>query len=281
MAAATNKSHRAEVPPPLFNPQTALKLVQQLWDWDHALQMFHFPVSEVDVPGYSKVIQTPIDLSTIKRRIEASTSIQAASSSSVQQQSNVKPYTTLDEVVEDIYLMTENALIFNEKGSVWFKHAKQLKKILPSMLKKLGIIFDAKNKDEDEGDDGVYLPTQKAKDSEKSLLKEEKRNKENVGSVLKSMEEDLDIPIDVLRAKYQQQQQKVGGASPSGSKNQGSAATTQQKVEKPANDDAHSSLSSSITTSSSSQSSSSGSGSSSSRSSSEESSCVESDDEQE
>ena len=65
-------------------------------------------------PNYYDVIENPIDLRTIARKIQDG------------------KYASLNEMEKDLMLMTKNACDFNEPGSQIYKDAKMLKKIIAS-----------------------------------------------------------------------------------------------------------------------------------------------------
>lgn len=51
-----------------MNNEKCLSYIAKLWDAD-TLKMFHHPVSASEVPDYYKIIASPIDLSTIIKKI--------------------------------------------------------------------------------------------------------------------------------------------------------------------------------------------------------------------
>ena len=161
-----------------FSPQELsakfLRILDDVRSWD-TIGMFHNPVSEEEVPGYSKIITRPMDLSTLAVRVK-----------------NNK-YDAAEDFIDDLYLMVSNATSFNERGTVWYNHAKKLSKYLPTVFKKEGI---------EEAADDAFVPTGTAADVEKTFAKEEKKNTEDYKSTLAGMEEDLEIPIEELMAKY-------------------------------------------------------------------------------
>jgi hypothetical protein len=157
-----------------FHKQQCLSFVKKLWEAD-TLAMFHHPVSATDVPGYYDVIEEPIDLSTIRKKIEED------------------KYSTDSEVEDDVALMLSNALDFNAKGSPWHDLAKKLKKAYPGMAQQSGLAFDT---------DQVYIPTKKVRDDESTLRKAEKNGGEKLDEVLETMEKEKEIPLDELRLMY-------------------------------------------------------------------------------
>lgn len=221
---------RAQLPPSSsLSPTTAAhrarlhRLVSLVRDWDAAggqrLSMFHFPVTDGDVPGYSDVIKQPIDLQTLDRRIDrgayddappstpshpppqqppAVTSGGAATSTS----SSSSLLRVVDALHEDVVLMINNALLFNEEDSVWFRHARSLAKRLDSMFRQAGLETSAMR----EGDESfVAINHRKGREEaeESELRRDERKAKEVVSSTLAAMEEDLKLSVEELRAKYQ------------------------------------------------------------------------------
>lgn len=157
-----------------LHKEQCLSFVKKLWVAD-TLAMFHYPVSATEVPGYYDVVETPIDLSTIRKNIEQG------------------KYRTDAEVENDVVLMLSNALDFNEKGSQWHDLAKQLKKRYLTLARESGLSFDA---------DQAFIPTKKVRDDESTLRKAEKKGEEKLEDVLQAMEKDKEIPLEQLRAMY-------------------------------------------------------------------------------
>lgn len=71
-------------------------------------------------PKYYEVIENPIDLKTIARKIQAN------------------QYKSINELEKDFLLLTKNACTFNEPGSQIYRDAKVLKKIIQA--KKFDIV---------------------------------------------------------------------------------------------------------------------------------------------
>uniref|UniRef100_A0A1B6CN38 Protein polybromo-1 n=1 Tax=Clastoptera arizonana TaxID=38151 RepID=A0A1B6CN38_9HEMI len=76
--------------------------------------VFQLLPSKKRYPKYYEVIDNPIDLRTIARKIQDS------------------KYTTLNDMEKDLLLMTRNACTFNEPGSQIYKDAKALRKVITS-----------------------------------------------------------------------------------------------------------------------------------------------------
>lgn len=82
-------------------------LQQQLEDKD-TLQVFAWPVTDQIAPGYSKVIKTPMDFSTMRQKIEDNA------------------YSTLNAYISDFQLMCNNAMQYNRQDTMYYKSAKRL-----------------------------------------------------------------------------------------------------------------------------------------------------------
>ena len=156
-------------------------VIQEIWDWD-SLAMFHTPVTDEVVPGYSAVIDKPIDLTTIRERNAAG----AYDGDNDGKQSTF---------VDDVMLMVSNALVFNGKGTPWHRHAKSLQKKLRGIFARHGV----KQNDDDE----TYMPTHAAVDSDASIVRDEKRHgAEDIAGTLSAMQADMQLTREQLLAKY-------------------------------------------------------------------------------
>lgn len=151
-----------------------LSFIHKLWEGD-TLAMFHHPVSAAEVLGYYEVIQRPMDLSTIRKKLKEGA------------------YKQDSDVEDDVALMLSNALQFNEKSSPHYHLALQLRKKYVSLAKQSGLSFDA---------DGAFIPGKKALDDESTLRKAEKKIEEKLGEIVEDLERDQEIPIEQLRDLY-------------------------------------------------------------------------------
>lgn len=160
------------------------------------IRMFHEPVREEDVPGYHAVIPDPIDLRTIREKLVQTERYRTGDGGK-------QGYKRGSDVLADLRRMFHNALEFNERGDPYYKHAQKLYKALPKWMQEAGVTTEderSRNKgDEDDGDDGDYVPTGAVHDVESSLVKAEKR--EDWQGTLKGLEEDLETPLEELRAR--------------------------------------------------------------------------------
>ena len=213
---ATSSSSAAAAAAPLLNHGACEKLIDLVWAWDH-MKMFHEPVTDEVVPGYSSVITDPIDLSTMRQKLARSGNATAAGASSSGTTAATSLYTCDTDVVNDLDLMVTNALTFNTPGTVWHSHAKALRKRVDPSALIGGGVGEASAKKDDSGDflvkSGVVIDEEELtyiesgtrrerSDYAKSMRKEEKKKTENISDVLSGMQEDLDIPIEELRKRF-------------------------------------------------------------------------------
>jgi hypothetical protein len=79
--------------------RTMLKLVTHADELDASTMYFSTPVTEFEAPGYSEIIHSPMDLSTIRAKI------------------NTRYYESACEVVEDVLLVYANCCLYNDTES--------------------------------------------------------------------------------------------------------------------------------------------------------------------
>ncbi|XP_020897069.1 bromodomain-containing protein 9 [Exaiptasia diaphana] len=77
---------------------------------------FAFPVNDAIAPGYSRVIEKPMDFSTIRNKIDSG------------------QYTTIEGFRDDFHLMCNNATIYNAPDTIYYKAAKRLLLIGDKMM---------------------------------------------------------------------------------------------------------------------------------------------------
>ncbi|XP_071788828.1 bromodomain-containing protein 7-like isoform X2 [Asterias amurensis] len=125
-STASEKIHREPKIEPMQHPPTpsisrekekimnkiALKKVleslQKIIQRKDVDQFFAWPVNDVIAPGYSSIIQQPMDFSNMKKKIDCN------------------EYSSLDEYKADFSLMCENATIYNRPETIYYKAAKRL-----------------------------------------------------------------------------------------------------------------------------------------------------------
>lgn len=81
---------------------------------------FKNPVDKDEVPDYYKVISNPMDLKTIREKLES-----------------YKYYYSKDEFKEDILLIIKNAKTYNKPNTIYFKYATEIEKIITPYLEKM------------------------------------------------------------------------------------------------------------------------------------------------
>ena len=179
---------------PTLHADRCLKLVEAVRGWDY-MSMFHMPVTDAEVPGYSDIISDPMDLHTIDTRLKSTT----------------EPYTCDTDVVSDLELMVANALKFNDPEGAWYAHAKALKKKLPPLISEMGLEIDE--------EELAYVgegSAKEGKDSMRGILKDEK--KEVVREVLKGMQDDMKVTDEDLLKMYGDPKKRAEGAAVIGKK---------------------------------------------------------------
>ena len=90
-------------------------------------EIFHKLPTAKELPEYYQVIARPMDLKTVLGRINAAPSSASA-------------YSSLEEFGQDMLLMFDNAMEFNERGSEIFNDAKSLKALVEKSLRALGAL---------------------------------------------------------------------------------------------------------------------------------------------
>lgn len=87
-------------------------------------QLFAWPVTDHIAPGYSSIISQPMDFSTMKQRIDNGI------------------YMSLSQFIDDFKLLCNNAMVYNQPNTIYYKAAKKLlssgvKMMSPDKLKPL------------------------------------------------------------------------------------------------------------------------------------------------
>ena len=72
-------------------------------------EIFIEPVDQTEVPDYSDVVKNPMDLSTMRSKIDSF------------------EYNTLEEFESDFYLMINNCLAYNSKDTVFYRAALKMR----------------------------------------------------------------------------------------------------------------------------------------------------------
>ena len=106
---------------PQFNE--LVRFLSQIQDHKQAWP-FLKPVSRDDVPDYYKVIETPMDLSTVEEKLEGDS------------------YNSPKDLVDDLKLIFGNCKRYNDATTVYFKCAVKLEKYMWSLIKEIPEWFD-------------------------------------------------------------------------------------------------------------------------------------------
>lgn len=120
-------------------------------------QLFAWPVTDHIAPGYSSIISQPMDFSTMKQKIDSGV------------------YITLNQFIDDFKLLCNNAMVYNQPHTIYYKAAKKLlhagvKMMSPDKLKPLRSVLtymgdigrDALGFDVGEGNVGFSAPSELA-----------------------------------------------------------------------------------------------------------------------
>lgn len=75
------------------------------------LQLFYDPVSPEEVPDYHSVIKNPMDFSTMKKKLRNG------------------EYTNLELFENDFHLVCDNAMLYNNRDTIYHKEAERIKKM--------------------------------------------------------------------------------------------------------------------------------------------------------
>ncbi|XP_050428093.1 protein polybromo-1 isoform X2 [Adelges cooleyi] len=128
---------------------------------------FQLLPSKKRYPNYYEVIENPIDLRSIARKIQDG------------------KYSSLAEMERELLLMTKNACLFNEPGSQIYKDAKSLKKVITS--KKIEV------------DHGKYAPSKSSERIRAKRLRGGQTSMSAITAALQSEdEEDSDLDEDTV-----------------------------------------------------------------------------------
>ncbi|KAK3701462.1 hypothetical protein QZH41_014539, partial [Actinostola sp. cb2023] len=84
--------------------------------WKDVQGFFAFPVNDAIAPGYSRVIDKPMDFSTIRTKIDT------------------HHYSTIEAFRDDFHLMCNNATVYNAPETIYYKASKRLLQIGEKML---------------------------------------------------------------------------------------------------------------------------------------------------
>ena len=105
-------------PPPTGLNKTLLDLLKKIQQHDDQ-KIFATPVTEKIAPDYFLVIKKAMDISTIRSKI------------------NHNEYSTIKQFRDDVYLMIQNAMIYNSQKSIYYKKAKDMMKFFTNQYKQI------------------------------------------------------------------------------------------------------------------------------------------------
>jgi hypothetical protein len=92
--------------------EICMPILEQIFQVPHAFNIFGWPVDPVQlgIPDYNDVVKVPMDLGTVKRRLETG------------------HYRDLHNFVQDVHLCFDNAMLYNPRNSDVHTLAKNLKR---------------------------------------------------------------------------------------------------------------------------------------------------------
>lgn len=102
-----------------------------------AQHFFLYPVTDDIAPGYSSLISSPMDMTTIAWKIEQLSLPSSSSSSSPK-------YLSLGDFIEDVKLICDNAMRYNRPETIYYKAAKKLWHFTSRLTKKAAMVGYAK-----------------------------------------------------------------------------------------------------------------------------------------
>lgn len=132
--------NRASQLPPAKLKQKCSEVLKTLQTHQHGW-VFNCPVDPVELglPDYFEIIKKPMDLGTIHKKLDAGA------------------YHTIEEFQADVNLTFDNAMTYNERGTVVYDMAKELKVKFESDYKKLVEQLDAEDQERRQNDRACVL----------------------------------------------------------------------------------------------------------------------------
>lgn len=118
-----SKPRRAAKSPEVMNPDDQSKCAEILLELEKQKHRkfswpFLYPVTEADAPGYFSIITNPMDLSTVRTKLDT------------------RKYSSFQEFVSDLNLMIENCFKFNSSESEVSRCGEEFNKLLQSVIYK-------------------------------------------------------------------------------------------------------------------------------------------------
>ncbi len=132
--------NRASQLPPLKLKQKCTEVLKSLQSHQHGW-VFNCPVDPVELglPDYFEIIKKPMDLGTIHKKLDAGA------------------YHAIEDFQTDVNLTFDNAMTYNEKETVVYDMAKELKVKFEADFKKLQSQLDAEDKERRQNDRACVL----------------------------------------------------------------------------------------------------------------------------
>lgn len=127
--------------------------------------VFAEPVDKNEVPNYYDIIKDPMDFGTMRNRISSG------------------HYISIDLFQKDIFLICDNAMNYNGKGTVYFRHARSIKDIAERILEDLKVSGLSMEMDE---------PMTKQKNGASGRLTEKYDSSMNAGSPSETRADNVD-----------------------------------------------------------------------------------------
>jgi hypothetical protein len=115
------------------------KIIEQL-DKQKNVWPFRQPVRKEEVPDYHDIIKQPMDLQTIKQKID------------------MGKYSDKQEFENDVKLIFSNAKTYNQPNTVYYKYAEEVESVANKLLSNLQ--FDIDDRDNEEAGE---IPVKKVK----------------------------------------------------------------------------------------------------------------------
>uniref|UniRef100_A0A069DXN6 Bromodomain adjacent to zinc finger domain protein 1A n=1 Tax=Panstrongylus megistus TaxID=65343 RepID=A0A069DXN6_9HEMI len=122
-----NSGHHTSRDLPLDNA-ALLEILDDLMHHEDAWPFLR-PVTKSEVPDYHQIIKKPMDLATIKHKL------------------NMLSYTKNSELIADTELMFDNCHVYNEEGSEVYRAGVKLRKLFYKLCKKHNLQLDADTQD--------------------------------------------------------------------------------------------------------------------------------------
>jgi len=130
---------KAQLPPQKLKEKCS-EVLKGMQTHQHAW-VFNCPVDPVELglPDYFQIVKKPMDLGTIQKKLDAG------------------QYHSIDDFSSDVHLTFDNAMLYNEDGSVVYDMAKELKEKFTADYAKMCAKLDAEDKERRQNDRACTL----------------------------------------------------------------------------------------------------------------------------